>query len=1013
MARRAARCIFASLFAATTYAADSVDFAKQIQPILKDNCYKCHGEEKKKGGLRLDNKADALKGGDNGLVIVPRDSAKSPLYQLLIATNEDDRMPQKADSLSAAKIKLIREWIDQGAIWPDAVAGESANQHWAYQKVVRSPPPAVKDKSWPRSPIDQFLLARLEKEKLKPSPETDRSTFIRRLSFDLTGLPPTVEEVDVFLADKSTAAYEKLVERLLASPHYGERMALYWLDVVRYADSIGYHSDNPRNVSPYRDYVIRAFNENKPFDQFTIEQLAGDLLPNAGTWQKVASCYNRLLQTTEEGGAQPKEYMVKYDSDRVRNTSVAWLGSTMGCAECHNHKFDPFTARDFYSFAAFFADVNEAPVGRREDGMPVISTEQTAELKQIEAAVATAKAKLDATTPELTTAQTEWEKQLSTPVEWAALDPQEISATSGTTLVKEADGIIRATSNFAAKEKYKIVAKTNLTGIAGFRLELFSDSSLPAKGVGTADNGNFVLTEFKVKAETANESSNLKLTAATATHSQESFPVANAIDGKNDTGWAILPKVGEPHSAIFAAKSPLEGKGDTTLTFTLEFQSIHARHQLSKFRLAATSSAAAASTLTLPPNVQAALKIAADQRNAKQKKDLSAYYRSIAPLLEPLRTEVAAAEKRQKDFLAAAPKCLVTSAVAPREIRVKPRGNWLDDSGEVRPPAIPEFLGKLDAPGRPTRLDLARWIVSRDNPLTARVFVNRLWRLYFGQGISPSVYDFGKQGEKPTHPELLDWLAAEFMDHGWDVKHIVRLMVTSAAYRQSSVPSKQLQERDPQNRLYARQSRWRLDAELVRDNALGISGLLETKVGGPSVFPYQPPGYWSALNFPTREWQNSKGEGLYRRGLYTHWQRTFLHPSLYAFDACTREESAAERPRSNIPQQALVLLNDPTYVEAARVFAERIVKSGATDDMKIQWAFRRALARNAMPAEIKVLVELRHKHLAEFNKDKDAAAKLLGVGSMPAPKEVDAAELASWTSVARAILNLHETITRN
>jgi hypothetical protein len=996
-----------------------VDFNRDIKPILADNCFKCHGPDKnqRKAELRLDTKTGLLGDGTTDGPVVPGKLNDSELYQRITEKDPDRRMPAAASgkTLTARQIALLKLWIEQGAEWKG---------HWAYIKPVRPAELTIRDPAV-RNEIDRFILAKLKEADLRPSPEADRVTLIRRLSFDLTGLPPTRAQVAAFVNDKSPDAYEKLVDRLLDSPHYGERMAMYWLDLVRYADSIGYHSDNPMNVSPYRDYIIRSFNVNKRFDRFTLEQLAGDLLPDATLETRVGSAYNRLLQTTEEGGAQPKEYMAKYDADRVRNVSSVWLGQTMGCCQCHDHKFDPMTTKDFYSLAAFFADIKEAPVGRREPGIPVPTLEQQDELRKIDDAIAVARAKLEKATPELDAAQKEWEKLAATSptVEWKVLDAEKLEAAKGTKLMKEKDGVVRAAGTIPAKETYTITVKTDLKDITGIRLEALPDPKLPAQGPGASDNGNFVLTEFRVASRERERpegepAKRVGLSKAVADHSQTDFPVAHAIDGKPDTGWAILPHVGKPHTAIFEITNPIAGGPGTTLVLVLDFQSQYAKHQIGKFRLSATTSANPCGPQGLPPNIRAALAVAADKRSDGQRKEITAYFRSIAPALAPVRAEIAALEERKAYLLKDTPTCLVSVSVAPRTVRIYPRGNWLDDSGLVVRPAIPAVLAGSDPINRVTtntgrrltRLDLAKWLVDRDNPLTARVFVNRLWKIYFGQGLSKSLEDLGSQGELPTHPELLDWLAVDFMASGWDVKRMVKMIVMSGTYRQSS---RNLSEKDPFNRLLARQSRYRLDAEMVRDNALSLSGLLSRHVGGPSVKPYQPPGYWAALNFPPREWQNDTGTALYRRGLYTHWQRSFPHPSMVAFDAPSREECIVERPRSNIPQQALVLLNDPTYVEAARVFAERIVKEGGkTPEDRAAWALEEAVSRKPADAEVKVLAALYAKHYAEYAANKDAAAKVLAIGSRPAAKDIDPAELAAWTSVARAVLNLHEVVTR-
>jgi hypothetical protein len=708
------------------------------------------------------------------------------------------------------------------------------------------------------------VQAKLREHQLKPSAAADRVTLIRRLSFDLSGLPPAPHEVDAFISDSSPDAYERLVDRLLASPHYGERMAMYWLDLVRFADTIGYHSDNPRNITSYRDYVIAAFNDNKPFDQFTIEQLAGDLILEATTEQKIASGYNRLLMTTEEGGAQPKEYAAKYMADRVRNVSAVWLGSTMGCCECHDHKFDPFSTKDFYSLAAFFADIQETPVGKREPGMLLASDEQAAELKRLDDRIAGLKQKLTTDTSELSAAQAEWERA------------------------------VRELADFGDDGKEEQKSRRN--------------------------------------------------------RGRRNRQAAQSTD----------------------------------------------RYQPPKEIL---------DIVLLDP----------DKRSDEQRKKLAIHYRTVAILLDPTRADLAAVEAERKNLYDSIPKTLVTVAQPPREIRILPRGNWLDDSGEVVLPAVPHFLRQLDVGDRrATRFDLAQWLTAPDNPLVARVLVNRLWMLFFGHGISKSMEDFGAQGEWPTNPELLDWLAVDFIDSGWDVKRLVRMMVLTHTYRQTSIPTAEQKSLDPQNRYFARQSRFRLEAEMVRDNALAVSGLLNLKIGGESARPYQPAGYWDFLNFPKRTWQHDTGENQYRRGLYTFWQRTFLHPSLLAFDAPTREECTSERVRSNVPQQALVLLNDPTYVEAARVLAERVLKeASASTDERLNWLYRRVLSRAPKEEERTILVALLEKHREQYTSNSTAAEKLVATGLAPVPKDLDLAEFAAWTSVTRTVLNLHETITRN
>jgi len=981
---------------------NKVLFNRDVRPILSENCFRCHGPDAKanKSGLRLDTKETALAAlADGSHAILPGKPAQSELIKRITAKDKSDVMPPPKSNkkLTPAQIETLRRWIEQGAEWQG---------HWAFVPPLRPALPKPRNAAWVRTPVDAFILGRLEKEGLSPSPEVDRITLLRRLSFDLTGLPPRIEDVDAFVADRATDALDKQVTRLLNSPHYGERMAIFWLDLVRFGNSRGVHSDNPRMVDPYRDYVIHAFNDNVPFDRFTTEQIAGDLLPEATLRQRVASCYNKLNLTTEEGGAQPKEYENKTNADRVRAVSTVWLATTMGCAECHDHKFDPFGTRDFYTMAAFFADIREGSIADGDKGISVPTPEQEKELQRFDASIAVLKKKLDTPTPELAAAQAEWEKGNLTADPWTVLRPASMKSAGGAALVQQDDGSVHASGENPAKEIHTLVVKAP-KGATGFRLEALAHPSLPGSGPGRASNGNFVLTKATAKAGTKN----VALQNAVADHSQDGFPIAGALDNKAGGGWAVLPHVGKDHAAVIEFKEPVEG--DVTLVF--EYQSIHPQHAIGRFRLAMTTLRNPAKATVPPEAVRTALALAADARTPAQKEAVAAFFRGIAPILDPVRAELAQTEQKKADYLKAIPTCIVSVSAAPRTVRIRPRGNWLDDSGEVVQPATPKFLNPLGAEGRrATRVDLARWICAPENPLTARVFVNRLWKLFFGLGISKILDDLGAQGEWPVHPELLDWLAVEFMERGWDVKHVVRLIVGSSAYRQTAVPRADLKDRDPFNRLVARQSRWRHDAEIVRDNALAVSGLLVTKVGGVSVFPYQPKGYWAFLNFPTREWQNSAGADVWRRGLYTWWQRTFPHPSLIAFDAPQREECCAERVRSNIPQQALVLLNDPTYVEAARVFAERVLREGGAGvEDRIHFAFRRALSRKANAEELKVLTGLVKKHLEQYAADTKSAEQLVAVGQAPAPKDVPAPELAAWTSAARTILNLHEAITRN
>ena len=982
-----------------------VDFDRDIRPILSENCFACHGPDaaKRKAKLRLDTKVGAFADLGGHAAIVAGKPDESELIARVESPDPDERMPPPTagthKSLTPAQLDALRRWIASGADY---------KRHWAYETPVKVAPP----RGIATDPIDCFLLAKLAEKGLKPAPEADRVTLIRRLSFDLTGLPPSPAEVDAYVADTSPKAYEKVVDRLLDSPHFGERMAVAWLDWVRYADTIGYHSDNNREVWLYRDYVINAFNTNKPFDRFTVEQLAGDLLPYPTAEHRVASGYNRMLMTTQEGGAQAKEYIAKYAADRVRNASTVWLGSTLGCAECHDHKFDPFTTKDFYRFAAFFADIQEVPIGLQpETKFPTLS--QQSRLDEIDSTMAGHRKALDTPTPALAALQSIWERESKPGAgRWVTMNPTAARSKSGSPLDIQADGSIVARGNAAVDDSYTLRFATERKGITAFRLESLPDDSLPSRGPGRASNGNFVVSEFV--ATVAGQP--IALTNASATFAQDKMDVVAAIDGNPKTGWAVQGAIGRENHAVFETKYDFGADSPTPFTIRID-QSHGDRHLLGKFRISATDAPrpikADPSTI-LSTTVRDALAIEPAKRTASQADALAAHYRSIAPALEPIRKALTEQGRERDRVLASAPSTLVASAGMPRPMRILPRGNWLDETGVEVTPAVPAFLGAEVSGRRATRLDLAHWMVAPDNPLVARVFVNRLWKLTFGQGLVASLEDFGAQGGSPTHPELLDWLAVTFREDGWDTKRLMKRLAMTETYRRSSVADESRRAADPYNLWLARQGRFRLDAEFVRDDMLVVSGLLSPKIGGPSVKPYQPAGYWAHLNFPRRDWQNDHGDSLYRRAMYTYWMRSFLHPSLLAFDAPSREECTAQRSRSNTPLQALVLLNDPIFVEGARAFAERVLNQGGQDDeSRLSFALRTALSRAPRPAERKILLTLLAKHRAHFRDHPKEADEFLHVGERPLPRDIAGAELAAWTSVARAILNLHETITRN
>ncbi|MCH8840911.1 MAG: DUF1553 domain-containing protein, partial [Planctomycetes bacterium] len=819
------------------------------------------------------------------------------------------------------------------------------------------------------------------------------------------------EEVELFVSDPSAAAYERVVDRLLNSVHFGERMAMYWLDVVRYADTNGIHGDNFRPHSSYRDWVIKAFNDNLPYDQFVLEQLAGDLLPGTGHKQQIASGFNRLNMTTREGGAQPKEYRAIYQADRVRNTSAIFLGITMGCAQCHDHKFDPLTMRDFYSWGAFFADLEETAVGKQEpktlrpvrhDPQQTLLDDRIAALEKV---IATPTPKLDA-------AQVEWEKNpKQLPNVWTKLKSVSQSSLAEARFKRPKDGsLLVKPETTPDKDEFTIEMKTDLSAVTALYLEAMADNDSPEGGPGRGVNGNFVLNELEVFVD----DQPVKLSRATATFSQTGFPVEHAIDGQPETGWAILPKVNETHNAVFELEGVPAGDAPRTIRVIMK-QNFGGAHVIGRFRWWATDGPTPIDiheSLRLQ-SVAGTLQLDPAERNAEQRAEIAQYYRTFAPLLADTHAKLAEFVEQRQPI--GGPRAILISnrVEKPRLVRILSRGNWMDESGEVVQPNIPAMFGTLNVEGRrANRLDLARWIASAENPLAARVQVNRLWKIVFGRGLVRSLDDFGTQGRVPLHPELLDWLATEFVASGWDTKKMLKLLVTSTTYRRSSLAAADVRERDPENEFYARQNRFRLDAEMVRDNALAISGLLNPALGGESVKPYQPTGYWAHLNFPVRKYEHDTDGNQYRRGLYTYWCRTFLHPSLGAFDAPTREECTVDRPRSNTPLAALVLLNDPTYVEAARVLADRMMEAVGHTTGRIEFAYQQALQRMPRAEEVQLLSQLFEQQLKHYSSDTEQAAKLQGVGLAPR-REEQIAQRAAWTAVARTILNLHETITRN
>jgi hypothetical protein len=1041
-----------------------IEFNRHIRPIMSNTCFKCHGPDVKsnKSNLRLDIADLALAPHKNskGRVttpIVPGKPEQSEVWRR-ISTNDQGEIMPPADSLhqlSAADKLLFKRWIEQGAKY---------QPHWAYLAPTKAPLPPGSD----AHPIDRFIRAELSARNLQPSPEADRRTLIRRVSLDLVGLPPTPDDVEAFLADQKPGAYERLVDRLLASEHYGERMAVPWLDLVRFADTVGFHGDQRQNIFPYRDYVIHAFNRNKPFDQFVVEQLAGDLLPNPTEEQRIATGYNRLNMMTREGGAQKKEYLAKYAADRVRTVSTTFLGSTMACAECHDHKFDPFSTKDFYAMSAYFADIkqwgvysdykytpepelkgfnNDFPFPPELDVESVALKRRLARLhEQFDARVKEV-AKTLASDSEAFGSVRRWAAEVAPRLKaesrgWVVADVDAVRAAAATKAGKLPDQSVRFTDAAMAPGARKTEAKPNPTHVitlrppagplATVRLEALPDQANGGRVARGKDDWFTLSLKLAVHRAGAENPEAIEVADAYPDGPTQSYFNAYLLPSVRGEWTSGRERGRERQSTDYLLRKPIVLAEGDRLVATVKSADI-ARIRISVSPLGGL----------LPGEQPSDMERAAFQTaspSAEQRELIAGrYFLSTgtgvddAPFADALRDlhEIVAC-RDGKAFT------MITVATEPAVTRVLPRGNWQDESGEVVLPAPPHFLtGTRDkivsapppvragvhASLRPTlddaenskqrqnRLDLAKWIASRNNPLTARTFVNRLWKQFFGTGLSAVVDDLGLQGEYPSHPELLDWLAVEFMDRKWDVKAVVRLIVTSATYRQSSVQRPELREVDPQNRLLARQSPRRLEAEFVRDNALFAAGLLNLELGGPSATPYQPEGYYAQLNFPLRDYVAETDERQYRRGVYMHWQRTFLHPMLANFDAPSREECTAARTVSSTPQQALTLLNDPTFVEAARVLAEDTLRKAGNDfGAQLESMFLRVLARPPSERERASLQSHHAAQLAYYAANAADAAKLSRVGLHRPASTVDLTQLAALTSVARVILNLNETV---
>jgi len=1047
-------------------AARKVDFIKDIQPIFEQNCYGCHGPKKQESAFRLDQKMGAMKGGESvgASVIVAGRSAESVLIQAVAGVHPELKMPKKGEPLTAQEVGLLRAWIDQGADWPETAATQTKEPkaHWAFKAPTKPKVPAVKNKSWLRTPIDHFILAQLEKEKLKPSPEADKVTLLRRLSLDLIGLPPAIEEIDAFLEDKSKDAYEKQVERLLASPHYGERWGRHWLDAARYADSDGYEKDMSREVWPYRDYVINAFNDDLPYDQFIIEQLAGDLLPNARQEQVVATGFLRNSMVNMEGAIDPEQFRMEAMFDRMDAIGKGILGLTIQCAQCHNHKFDPLKQEEYYRLFAFLNNDHEA--------RPVVYTpDQQMKIAEIRRGIAQLENNLKHRMADWEERMAAWEKEIAThQPEWMVLHDLQQEGDKSQRYEYLKDGSLLAGGYAPTKFTQWFRVTNDLAGITAFRVEFLTDPNLPYGGPGRSFKGMCALSDFLVEVTELNNATNntntvkVKWASATAdydqperslepnfddkaTNNRTTGPIQFAIDDNKDTAWGIDAGPGrrnQDRKAVFVANKPLG------FTNAMNYWRIglrqnhggwnsddHMNNNLGRFRISVTRAPGEIKADPLPKKVREIMSnVPPEKRTFVQTAAIFSYWRTTVPEWKEANEKI---EALWKDWPEGATSLALLARDETRATAILKRGDWLKPTAPVTA-GVPEFLHPLPEKYEPTRLTLAKWLADRKSPTTARVFVNRIWQTYFGMGIVNTPEDFGMQADAPSHPELLDWLACEFMEpeasvkslnrpnvklssdstpRPWSIKHIHRLIVSSATYRQSSRITPELYERDAYNRLLARGPRFRVEGEIVRDIALAVSGLLNPKIGGRSTMPpapaylFQPPASYAP--FP---WKDEEGAEKYRRGLYTFRRRSTPFPMLQTFDVPNADFSCVRRLRSNSPLQALVSLNEPIFVECAQALAQKaLAEGGQTDAERIGYAFRRTLSRAPTDDERQALLSLLEKQkqrIAEgwLNPSDIATGKNEVPSKLPAG--ATPSQWAAYTVVSRVLLNLDETITK-
>ena len=1021
-------------------AQETISFNRDIRPILSEHCFQCHGPDaqQRQGELRLDQFQDATLPGQSGkLAIIPNQSKQSEVTARILSTDPDVVMPPPhiGKPLNQKQIELVTRWIDQGAQYQG---------HWAFIPPVRPPVPLADLANQYPNPIDRFLLEKLHLHGFEFSDKASKETLIRRVSLDLIGLPPTLDEIDAFIADTSDDAYEKVIDRLLDSPHYGERMAIAWLDLARYADSNGFQVDSSRQQWPWRDWVIKAFNENMPYDQFTIEQIAGDMLPDATLSQKVASGFNRNHRLNGEGGIIAEEWRVETVIDRVETTGMTWLALTLNCCRCHDHKYDPISQKEFYSLFAYFNNVTESGTlqGESRNTQPVISVpteEHLQQQKDLEAQIDQAQIQLERAQADIAKYIEPWEADFKTNLAakkptWNTLDPTTVQARSRASFTKQPDGSYLASGENPTHDVYEIQSKIATGPLTGILLECFPDPSLPQQSLGRYPNGNFVLTRLEATIEPPEGAAKItaKISNAQADYSQKDWDVSNTVLGNPGRGWAVDgPTRKEICRAMFLLEQPIDVPENSTITIRLVQETL-GQHNIGRFRLATTSldkGTVSIAGLQIPDSIRHLLELDPSQRSDLQKKQLQEYYLKVAD--GPIQQAARNLQETRKKLDAAKsswPTVMIMQEMPkPREAFVLIRGEY-DKRGPQVQAGLPKALPALQPDLPNNRLGLARWIASRTNPLTARVWVNRMWEKFMGHGLVKTTENFGSQADWPSHPELLDWLAIEWTEptvlglvagkpiHPWDIKGLQKLIVMSQAYQQSTslVGKEKLLEADPENRWLGRGPRFRLSGEILRDQALASSGLLTKKIGGPSVKPYMPEGVWDETSVygDLRNYKHDTDDRLYRRSLYTVWKRTAAPPTMLLFDAPNREICVVKRSRTNTPLQALSLLNEVTYVEAAKMLGLRMMQSQAnTTKDKLQFGFRLVTGRTPTHEELKVLEESWQDDLQYYQENLDKAQQLLAVGQSKAPTQ-SPAELAAFTLAGNVLLNLDEVITR-